>query len=58
MAESVIRIIMENNIKAEIKTVSALELPLAVSRKLENATLPNRDRIREAFDKLVGESDD
>ena len=58
VAESVIRIIMENNIKAEIKTVSALELPLAFSRKLENATLPNRDRIREAFDKLVGESDD
>ena len=58
VAESVIRILMETGIKAEIKTVSALDLPLACSRKLENATLPNRDRIREAYDKLVGERHD
>ena len=58
VAESVIRIIMEKGIKAEIKTVSALDLPLAFSKKLENATLPNRDRIREAYDKLVGERHD
>ena len=58
VAESVIRIIMEKGIKAEIKTVSALDLPLAFSKKLENATLPNRDRIREAYDRLAGERHD
>ena len=49
---------MEKGIKAEIKTVSALDLPLAFSKKLENATLPNRDRIREAYDRLAGERHD
>ena len=58
VAESIIRIIQESGIKATIKIVSALEMPLAFSRKLENATLPNRDRIRKAFDNLMEENDD
>ena len=58
VAESIIRIIVESGIKATIKTVSALDLPLAFSRTLENAILPNRDRIRMAYDKLLEESDD
>ena len=58
VAESVIRIIRESGIKAKIKTVSALDMPLAFSKKLENAILPNRDRIREAFVDLIGDYDD
>ncbi|MGN1163253.1 MAG: thiamine pyrophosphate-dependent enzyme [Candidatus Ornithospirochaeta sp.] len=55
VAESVIRILFENGMKNTLRTVSALEMPLAFSRTLENAALPNRERIREAADALLEE---
>ena len=58
LQKSGIRIIRESGLKAKIKIVSALDMPLAFSKKLENAILPNRDRIREAFVDLIGDYDD
>ena len=55
VAESIIRIIMEEGIKAEIRVVSALDMPLAFSRKLEYEALPNRERILKEADSLIGE---
>ena len=52
---SIIRIIMEEGIKAEIRVVSALDMPLASSRKLEYEALPNRERILKEADSLIGE---
>ena len=48
VAESVIRILHEEGMTNKVRTVSALEMPLAFSRTLENGALPNRERIREA----------
>ena len=55
VAESIMRIIMEEGIKAEIRVVSALDMPLAFSRKLEYEALPNRERILKEADSLIGE---
>ena len=58
VAETIIRIIHDSGMSVTIKCVSALEMPLAFSKKLENAILPNRDRIRKAFDSLMEEKND
>ena len=58
VAETIRRRISEQRSEAEVRVVSALDMPLAFSRKLENATLPNSDRIRKEADKLLGRSYD
>ena len=47
VAESVIRIIADTGMAMNVRTVSALSMPLAVSRRLESAALPSLERIRE-----------
>ncbi len=53
VAESVVRVIREVNQSAKIVTVTALDMPLPFSKRLETAAMCSGERIREAFLELL-----
>lgn len=55
VAETITRIIAEAGIQARIKIVSALDMPLAFSKRLEREALPSKERIVVAYNELMEE---
>ena len=53
VAESVIRVIREVNQSARIAAVTAKDMPLPFSKKLEESVMCSREQIREAFLELL-----